>query len=205
MPNGNESLVIRLSPLHPGYVRTVCADDSVAAPMSASNVEENIVSVCVCETSGGEFCVLPSTTILGSLEALVPPELCSSASLLQVWLSLALRQLVPSLVAPNSAGDDFNRWRRCWRRRVAKSSLGGLLTRKTGQKDTSFLLYRHVMLGILGIAKVKSRNRKEDKSEKGAAAKGDIGISPLAHLPACILWAGQNPGHGGEGGHLGTE
>lgn len=57
MPKGNESLVIRLSPLHPGYVRTVCADDSVAALMSASNVEENIlcVCVCVCETSGGEF------------------------------------------------------------------------------------------------------------------------------------------------------
>lgn len=48
MPYGNVSLVMRLSPLHPGYVRTVCADESVAAPMSASNVEENIVFVCVC-------------------------------------------------------------------------------------------------------------------------------------------------------------
>lgn len=48
MPNGNVSLVMRLSPLHPGYVRTVCAEDSVAALMSASNVEENIVFVCGC-------------------------------------------------------------------------------------------------------------------------------------------------------------
>lgn len=84
MPKGNESLVIRLSPLHPGYVRTVCADDSVAALMSASNVEENIVFVCicVCETSGGEVRVVPPT-ILESLELWFPPELYSSASLLE--------------------------------------------------------------------------------------------------------------------------
>ena len=69
MPNGNVSLVMRLSPLHPGYVRTVCADDSVAALMSATNVEENIVFVCmcVCETSEGEVCVVPPT-ILESLK-----------------------------------------------------------------------------------------------------------------------------------------
>lgn len=78
MPNGNVSLVMRLSPLHPGYVRTVCADDSVAALMSASNVEENIMFVCGCETSGGGFvcCCRPST--LKFLE--LSPELCSYES-----------------------------------------------------------------------------------------------------------------------------
>lgn len=82
MPYGKESLVMRLSPLHPGYVRTVCADESVAAPMSASNVEENIVFVCVCETSGGEFVWVPPK-ILETLELCFPPELYSSASLLE--------------------------------------------------------------------------------------------------------------------------
>lgn len=37
MPKGNVSFVTRLSPRHPGYVMTVCADESAAALRSATN------------------------------------------------------------------------------------------------------------------------------------------------------------------------
>lgn len=163
------------------------------------------VFVCVCETSGGEFCVCcgrqrssdlssfgsPRAVLLG----VVTPSsalFCFNSNSFPALLLQSRRALIS--IGGGDVGVDGSRVKP-WR----------FADEENGQKDTSFLLYRHVMLGILGIAKVKSRNRKEDKSEMGAAAKGNIGISPLAHLAACILWAGQNPGHGREGGHLGSE
>lgn len=89
MPYGNVSFVMRLSPLHPGYVRTVCADDSVAALTSTSNVEENIVFVYVRMTPGGEFVVLPPA-ILES-RAVFPPS-CAPRPRYSSSLTLALKQ-----------------------------------------------------------------------------------------------------------------
>jgi hypothetical protein len=47
MPYGQVSLVMRLSPLQPGYVMTECADASVAAAI-VKNSDESILCVCVC-------------------------------------------------------------------------------------------------------------------------------------------------------------
>jgi len=48
MPYGQSSFVCKLLPLHPGYVRIVCAVAVVAAVMARSN-EDNIVTVQECE------------------------------------------------------------------------------------------------------------------------------------------------------------
>jgi hypothetical protein len=46
MPYGNVSLVMRLFPLHPGYVMIVCAEATVAVA-TASSIDENILDMCV--------------------------------------------------------------------------------------------------------------------------------------------------------------
>lgn len=47
MPKGNESFVMRLSPLQPGMVMTVCAEASVARLASVTSTEENILALCL--------------------------------------------------------------------------------------------------------------------------------------------------------------
>jgi hypothetical protein len=49
MPYGNDEFVIKLLPLHPGYVMIVCADVS-AAPATATNVDVSMARKFVCVT-----------------------------------------------------------------------------------------------------------------------------------------------------------
>ena len=48
MPKGKVSFVIKLSPLHPGYVRTECASTTTAHIAASSQFrEENMVPICI--------------------------------------------------------------------------------------------------------------------------------------------------------------
>lgn len=139
-------------------------------------------------------------TVLESLSSFISPELYSSASLLEVRLSFAQEQLVPSLLAQVSAGPDCNRWR-CWST-GRESSLGGLLTGKWTERYF-FLLIPTCDIGYLKVGKSENRNKK-DKSEMGAAAKGNIRRRILweSHLFSHLPCMGKIRDHGGAG--LGT-